>query len=363
MKKTLLLLVLPLMLAVSSCKDDFEVAAPYQQITVAYAIFNKADKSHYVRIQKAFLDNNKSSIDMAKEPDSSFYKDLTVVMKEFNNETGNLVKTIPMTRVDLNIEGYPKDEAGSQGFFTKPSYAYKLMFPNVTDSLNPFLKYRLVIKNNATGRVDSSDFFAIVNSNRDNNPSSFYISTFTNLNYALNFAKTEFQAKYTLSGKIPRNAKMIEGIIRFHMVEKDLNTGTKKNLSADLTFGTFVSTGTSEQFKLEIPNSSFYGFLYDAFGAAPVGVQRYIDSCDFFIYAGSHELYNYYSLALIQNSSLLGDQIKPIYSNMRGENTYGILASRALNTYLKVPIDEVTIDSIKLNKITKPLNIIGRSDE
>lgn len=361
MKKLLIPVLLAAALGMQSCKDDFDVAAPYKEIMMAYGILNADDTAHYIRIEKAFLDNTKSAIDMSQVADSSYFKNLTVVMKEFENDV--LRRTMPMYRVDMRLEGYPKDAAGSQGFFTDPHYAYKLKTGTAADSiLNPYRKYRLIVTNKDNGRVDSSDIVYTVNNNKEKNANSFYIAAFNNAVMTLNFAKTTLKSSFTLTGTTPRNGRMIEGILRFHIVEKDNATGQKKRISSDFVFGQDVKNGT-EQFKMEVLNASFYGFLYDALGPAPANVVRYLDSCDFYIYCGGNELYNYKQLAALQNGSLIGDQIKPFYSNMRGDNAYGIVTSRALNVRKNVGIDQNTIDSIRLNPITKSLNIVGLSDE
>lgn len=362
MKKLLIPALVAASLGMQSCKDDFQVAAPYKEIMMAYGIINAEDTAHYIRIEKAFLDNEKSAIDMSQVADSSYFKNLTVVMKEY--EGNALRRIIPMYRVDMRQEGYPKDAAGSQGFFTDPHYAYKLKTTSNPDSvLNPYRKYRLIVTNASIGRTDSSDIFYVINTDKDKNPNSFHISSFTNAGFSLSFAKTTLKSSFTLSGNTPTNGRMIEGIIRFHYVEQNNSTGQKTRKSADFTFGRDVKAGT-QQFKMEVLNSAFYGFLYDAMGPAPSSsVVRYLDSCDFIIYCAGNELYNYDQLAAIQGGSLIGDQIKPMYSNMKGDNAYGIITSRALNMRKNIAIDKITIDSIKLNPITKSLNIVGVSED
>src|SRR5687768_1893340 len=91
----------------TGCSEDFEVAAPYKDITIVYGLLDVKDTAHYIRIQKAFLDESKSAIGMAKEADSSFYNQLDVKVLELNS--GSLTKLIQLTRVDLADEGYPKD--------------------------------------------------------------------------------------------------------------------------------------------------------------------------------------------------------------------------------------------------------------
>ncbi len=363
MKKLLIPALLAASLGMQSCKDDFQVAAPYKEIMMAYGMINASDTAHYIRIEKAFLDNDKSAIDMSQIADSSYFKNLTVVMKEYDGSGSTLRRVIPMYRVDMRLEGYPKDAAGSQGFFTDPHYAYKLKTSSNADSvLNPYRKYRLVVTNADAGRTDSSEIFYVVNTDKTDNANSFYVSKFNDATFTLSFAKTTLKSSFTLSGTTPRNGRMIEGIIRFNYVEKNNTTGEKTRKSADFTFGKDTKSG-AQQFKMETLNSAFYGFLYDAMGPAPANVVRYLDSCDFIIYCGGNELYNYYQLSTIQSGSIVGEQIKPFYSNMKGDNTYGIVTSRALNIRKNVPIDNITMDSIKLNPITKSLNIIGVSEE
>src|SRR5438552_1913003 len=102
-----LLLLLPLVGLLSSCSEDFEVSAPYKPITVIYGMMDIGDTAHYIRIQKAFLDEHKSALDMALDPDSNFYPSLEVHLKELNDTgRGALVfadEILP--RVDLNNEG------------------------------------------------------------------------------------------------------------------------------------------------------------------------------------------------------------------------------------------------------------------
>jgi hypothetical protein len=98
MKKILLsALGLASVIGVTSCSEDFKIAAPYKNIMVATGLLNMGDTAHYIRIQKAFMDENKSAIDMAKVSDSSFFAPgvLDVSIKEFNLNN-SLLNTTPL---------------------------------------------------------------------------------------------------------------------------------------------------------------------------------------------------------------------------------------------------------------------------
>src|SRR5690606_33649965 len=153
-------------LSMLGCSEDFQVTAPYKKVTVVYGLLDPQDTAHYIRIQKAFLDENKSAIQMAADPDSSFFSELVVTMTAFSDPEGQTpVETHTLEKVNLNQQGYPKEEGP---FFTDPSYAYKWKA-----TLNPFQCYRLRILDPQTGNRDSSDLIGIVNAATERNPSNF----------------------------------------------------------------------------------------------------------------------------------------------------------------------------------------------
>lgn len=359
MKKLLLpLLSLSALLGISSCSQDFKVSAPYKDITVVYSILNLTDTAHYVRIEKAFLDEKKSAIVMSKEPDSSYYKDLDVRMQEFADNKVTLLSTTNLTKVNLADEGYPKEPAANnQGFFTTPSYAYKFK-----KTLSPFAWYRLLITNKVTGRIDSSDFVGIVNNDPISGSNNFFISQFHNAGLTLNFSKTGPVDKYTLTGTTPRNGRMLEGHIIFHYVNKTISTGATEKKQVDFQFATDAKLPT-KQFDLTVFNTSVLGFLRDEMGAAPTGVERYMDSCEMYVWCGSNELYTYQQVNAGQTGGITADQIRPNYTNMKGSNVLGVVGSRAFRYYDKAALDDNTMNVIKTHQLTSTLNIKGRSDD
>jgi hypothetical protein len=342
MKKILFsFLLLSSVLGFNSCSEDFQVAAPYKDITVVYGLLNMSDTAHYIRIQKAFLDESKSAVDMAKEADSNYHKDLQVMMREV---AGASVVTTILERVDMNAEGYPKS---SGAFFGSPNFAYKYKKP-----LNPARSYRLVINHTNTGQMDSSEITVL-------DTTQLNVQVFNQGNFKVNFAKTvppktSIFELYVLAGP---NVKYLEGIIRFNWVEKDLATNVQTRKAADFLFASSAATaGTS----LRASNSTFYSFLRQSMTPS-TGIARYMDSCDFFVYAGAQDFYNYIITNQLQSSGLTADQIKPFYTNIKGKDVLGLFSSRAFKVKLNVAIDSATMDSIKVNPTTQPLNFQGRT--
>ena len=345
--KKFLLPLLVLLIGISSCSEDFEVAAPYKQITVVYGLLDVGQSAQYIRVQKAFMDENKSAIVMAKDADSSYYDSVRVEMREI---TGTGVTTFPaLNRVDLQAEGYRKDDGS---FFTSPSYAYK-----VTQRIQAGRRYRLVITNTVTGRVDSAETEVI-----DSSRTAIQITQIDfQFGFKINFARQagSFGVQFN-NNAFPAQAKMLEAVMRFHVIERNIASGAESERILDYTF---ARTDTSDQQDFLRPsgaNAGFYSFLASELGPAPAGIERRLDSPDVIIYLGTRDLLRY---QIFNNASggLTGDQIRPIYTNIqsRDGSALGLFAARTTRVALEVPLDVMVIDSLRANPQTVGLNIVG----
>lgn len=333
-----------LALGFTSCSEDFEVAAPYKDITIAYGFLSVNDTAQYIRIQKAFLDENKRAIDMAQEADSNFFRSLDVRMKELNN--GTLVSNTLLTRVDMAMEGYPKDTGI---FFNAPNYAYKY-----TKKIIPTYRYRLVITHTATGKVDSSEIDII-------DSAGVKIQELANPSFVLNFTplRPENAAILRLNYTVPAQAKYIEGRFVFHWVDKDIFTNVQTDHQAEMSFDPRAVDASRQ---ISLPKIQIYSFLREAMQEPPSNIERYIDSTDVFLYTGGQDFYNYYITNVVQSEGLTADQLKPNYTNILGGDAYGLFTTRASNGRTSVGFNAATLDSLKFSSITLPLNIKGVSD-
>ncbi len=342
------------------CSDDFEVAAPYRQITVVKGILNPADTAHYIRIQKAFLDENKSAIEMAKEPDSSFYKMLDVKILEYDSARRNVLASYDLWRVRTEDENYPKDDPLSdKQFFTSPNYAYKFKKAD----LNPKFWYQLVINNLDLGRADSSELFGVVNDDSLRPNNGFFIFAFNVKNNAFNFAQTTLQKTYDLNLFMPQNGRMIEGVIRFNYVDSNIVTGAQEDKHVDFHFDKELNvTSFGGPVTLSTLNSSFYAFLNASIGTPPnANIVRLVDTCHMFVYAASPEVYFYEQVNLGQSGGLTADNIQPNYTTFKSKDVIGVVGSRAVRSYYEAYIDNATLQALKTNEATIPLEIRGRS--
>ncbi len=360
MKKFFSPIILFVLILISSCSEKFNTAAPYKNITVIYGMLDQKDTAHYIRIQKAFLDENKSALTMAQTADSSFYNNLNVSIKRYDF-SNNLWDSIHLNRVDLNMEGYTK-QTGT--FFNSPNYAYK--FKN---TLDPNYIYRIVVTNVATGQVDSADA-PIIN---DKDTTLFTLQLFDDSvrnAYGMDFSTTipgkvfEITGSYTSPSNFSFNnytspVGVSQCIIRFNWYDSNSVTKTKTPNYYDYNLGyQALSNGIYIDFKAS--NKYLYNALSTGMGNAPAHTFRLIDRCDIFIYLGSYDYYTYYQIGLSQGTGLTGNEIEPTYTNIKGQNALGLYTSRGFRSG-KITLTPATYDSLLISPIMVNTNLIGKA--
>lgn len=339
-----LFLFLAILSVLASCSTDFKVGADYKDITAVYCLLSKSDTAHYVKITKGFYDEKLDNLILAKNSDSIYYNNLEVKIEELNN--GNVANTFVLNRVDLEKEGYPKNP----GIFSDtPNYAYKL-----AQVLNPQRTYRLRIKNLTSGKEISGETNII-----DNNPNIFSISNpFTKFD-KLNFA--DATKSYTFSWNGPANAVFFDVVIRFWYQEKNTNNNIVSRKYADVPLLRNVDA-TGGTLTVSMSNKRFYESLAASLGAAPSNIVRLVDTPDLKIMAGGQVLKTYIDVNSAQGG-ITFDQIKPVYTNLSGEDVMGILSTRVTRSMDSIAFTESTFDSIIGGQYTRNLNFIGRSTE
>jgi hypothetical protein len=101
---------------VASCSNDFDLFTEKEDIPVVYGLLSKADETHYIRLERAFLDEDRSARVVAGEADSIFYSDATVEIIHLSTGDRFELDRINAAGIDL-----PRDEGD---FPTDPNYLY-----------------------------------------------------------------------------------------------------------------------------------------------------------------------------------------------------------------------------------------------
>jgi hypothetical protein len=338
-------------LSVISCNDKLDIAAPHKDITVVYGMLDIADTAHYIRIQKAFMDENQSAIDMAKVADSNFYKSLEVTMKELN-AAGVVRSIITLSKVDLEKEGFAKDTGA---FFNTPNFAYKFKYPLTAGN-----RYRIVIRNTNTGNIDSAETDILDNSGA--------YTVFGLTEWVFSGAQISFSQIMSDAGKlrqseytahVPANTGDAQLLLRFNWIDSNIASGTAVRRSADFsgfTFKSSVPNPLAANFGLVATNKDIFDFLKATMGTPGTNQYRYMDSCDMLLYVAGVEYRRFKDLNSFKGG-LTADEIKPLYTNIKGKDVMGLLSTRTYAVRYQMTFGTETKDSLSNGSITRDLNI------
>ncbi|MDX1912637.1 MAG: DUF4249 family protein [Saprospiraceae bacterium] len=340
MKK--LLLLLPFGLFLSACANDFDVTAPWKEIPVVYGILSPQDSAHYIRVEKAFVDPEKSALEIAQIADSLYYPEnaITVWLENTDNQS-----RIQLQRVDGALEGYPREEGIFAG---QPNWLYKV------NPSSPFVlpgkSYRLVIER-ADGKEDITATTAI--------PSEFII---TSPNPTDTPVRIDFiEDKNTSVGwRTDVNGVFFNVTFVVRILEKALNGTTletktlvweaAKNVERDETASGGVYRAT-----VLLPGVSFFRFLAENLQKPAPDRYREFQSCDILIEGGGREIKQYLETAQA-NSGLTGAEVFPNFTNI--SEGYGIFTGKSRTTFTGVRFRQETVASMNQSSITDTLGFI-----
>jgi hypothetical protein len=349
MKLGVVSLMAIVLLSLASCSEDFKIGAPYKNVTIVYGLLSQTDTAQYIKITRGYLDEQSNNFVSAKNADSLFYKDLTVVVENVN-DNGTVINTYPCTKVELANEGYIKDTGT---FATTPNYAYKFKAPL-------FGNYRLQILNNETSKKITADC-KIVDIGSFSTPLT---SSLPNEQLRpLNFASAGGIAEFRWIS--PANSEIVDVILRVGYEEKTGSNPVRIYKTVDLPVAINI-IGASGLKKSEfVSRAGFIGLLSSAFGPSGTTDQlsRYIDTPSVIYSAGGLRMREYVDATRAQGG-ITADEIRPVYKGgFNGEDVYGLFDSRVIKTVNGVPWSKATVDSMILNPAFKSLNIVGVSSK
>ncbi len=341
MKK--LLIFLPIIAFLASCSNDFEVAAPWKEIPVVYAILSAKDSAQYIRIEKAFLDPQTNALEIAQIADSLYYPAdaISVYLERTSNNT-----QVQLTRVDGNLEGFPRK---SGIFATQPNWLYKIKTP-AGQALAAGEKYRLVIKR-ADGKADITaettipgDFsFTVPNQQQSPPLLNFFNAQTTSIRWRTDVNGVYFNAYITVRYReeAPNGATLAHKTLVWSAFSNQRRT--------DNTVGNGQYVGEAE-----INGQDFFQFLHDSIPAVTNNDRyRYFEFADMKLEGGGSEIAQYLSTASVASGITSAETI-PTYTNI--SEGFGIFTGKNHTTLPNIKIETKTVDEMNRNALTVGLN-------
>ncbi len=309
-----------------SCSNELNVIEEKKDIPIVYGFLAASDSTQYIRIERAFVDESISALDLAQIPDSLYYDQLDVSLLD---ETTGI--EVNLNRIDGNIEGFPREEGA---FAQDPNYLYKLDAGRL--ELNDSHIYQLkIIRGDNLPLVTASTNIVGESNLITPNPLS--------LNPVLDF---DYVDKTTFSWGSGENAAIYDIFLNVNYDERPTG-GVYEGRQFTWKVASNLTTVSHRQ-----DGREFYTKLASNL-EADSNLERRFRGCEVIVVAGNAELQEYLRVGQA-NLGITSTQDVPIYTNL--SEGRGIFASRFTTKLEEVKLTPKSLDSLANGSITKALN-------
>lgn len=311
-----------------SCNNDLDLTAPAKDIPIVYGVFSKLENDHYVRIERAFIDDQIPAAELAVESDNFIYEDLTV----------QLIRdgiAIDLERIDGTVEGFPRET----GFFdNEPNVLYKLGGVGFAGGQTVTLS------------IDRGPGFDLVTASAQivNNIELKIPNPFQGDKLDI---RTDPDRPTSLVFDAADNAKIFDIFINFHykeigssglVTEKEVVWNFVRNQDAD---GTGLQTSKNE-------GLNFYNLLLQNIPVEP-GTARRFTKFSVDIVGGGTAIRDYVSLTQA-NAGITSSQEIPNFSNL--SEGLGIFSSKFTYHLDSLDISQVGRNELETGDLLRDLN-------
>lgn len=347
MKKFLLILPIAFSAFFSSCENELELNAEWEENTVIYGLLdvNDVDDIHYVKVGRAFLGEDPIAVS-AQESDSLYYnpEDITVEVMEWEGSALRNTYTLEP------IFDVPKEA----GFFTSDAQ----VIYTFTAPLDVERDYSITVTNPSGKEVTAKTSLVeevVYDRPRRGLNAAVNLSEINSRRYLVRFSSAKFARRHGLK-------------MRVNYFEKETAETPNSEAVAKSFVWTFTDTKTSritggEDIEYAIEPADFFNKLASEIEAD--GKYRYFaqpkrnlssglitaEALDFIYPTASPDLSVYLDLSG-PSSSLVED--RPVFSNIT--NGVGLFTSRNVSEINFVPLHNNVIKEVVSNSRTSALN-------
>lgn len=315
----------------TSCQNDFDVNADWKEVTIVYGLLEANKDTQYIKINKAFLNENTSAIELAQRMDSLYHSDsITVVLDEMVN--GSRTKEVFLIK-DTFLNKEPGDFHYPENILYRTPSGF---------TVNTSAEYFLRVINKAKG-TETLAQTTVVAPVRHVYPAA--------TQKRINFGGYSLLQLNFRSGT---NARFYDFEVIFNYKEYprgNPSEAEEKSLTWKVfDYRTITTPASSADVGFKLPTEEFYKFVSQKLPAD--GMVRESDSIKFVYSAGGDEIYNYLT---INNTSIGLVQKRADYTNVT--NGYGIFSSR-LREEITMRLSDDSIDSLISGIHTRDLGFI-----
>lgn len=320
-----------------ACTNDLNLTDDWADIPVVYALLNINDDTHYVRVEKAFLDESENAFFLAQEPDSIYYNSISVALERVSDG-----KQFQLERIDGNLVGLQKEDGV---FANEPNYLYKIDAPDI--NLTGGEQIKLVLNRGDNLPVVTAET-AILGDMELKQPSA-------NPGLIPKF-DFEYNLLEDIRFNIPNEAVIFDVRVLFQYKEFEL--GDPSGTIQDKTLEWIWSESSQRKsendnfIKEEVRGIEFYQFLKTQL-EEDIGLGRFFTGMDVIITAAGQELATFFDIKNA-NTGLTSNQELPFYTNL--SEGRGIFSSRNQFRIDGLGLSNRSLDSLRNGIHTGTLN-------
>jgi hypothetical protein len=310
------------LVVISSCDNDFDLIEGNVDVPVIYGLLSAQDTAHYIRVEKAFVDENISGTALAQDPANLYYEDVEVQLTHIPSG-----QVFSLEKVDGNLEGYVREPGA---FAQAPNTLYKIR--NSEINFVEEEEYQLSVNIPGEETITSSTF--IIEPTFPSSPGAEAAEIAFFEDKSISFTWTPGNLSFLTSCKM--NISYIEQV------------GSETEIK-ELEWNLFNNVDTRTY---RIDKNAFFTFLGNNIEADPQ-INRIFLNIDIYYYGGGEEIKDYLTVSNA-NLGITSSGDVPVYSNLsRGR---GIFSSRSATVIENVQLTRDTEELLKTNPLTADLN-------
>lgn len=297
----------------TACDNDFDLVANKIETPVVYAILNAADTAQYFRVERAFIDETVSALEIAQNPDSLYYSNAIVTLTRLS--TGD---SWVMKEVDGNLEGYPRQDGV---FATAPNTLYKLRTADIV--LEPEEEYHL--------SIDIGEGRPLIEATTEIVEPPFFVKPEDD-----GTLEIDPERRFRINWNANTNTAIYDAYIRL-FYEETINGETSSK------FIDWSLLSNSDDNEIDVKGTEFYTLLSNSLIADPT-ITRQQKGALFTLASGSTEIAEYIRIGQANLGITSSGEI-PVYE---GSLSYGLglFASRYSDIRGNLTLTPLTLDSL-----------------
>lgn len=309
-------------ICLGACSNDFELTAEKKEIPVVYALLDASDTAQYFRVERAFIDENISAIELAQRPDSLYYENATVTVTRLSTQ-----EEFVFTRVDGTLEGYPRENGA---FATVPNYLYKIKTDDIALVTEEDYQLTINLGDGQEPMVATTTLMKPPNLSTPQTGGNIAIDPRKKINYSWN----------AFGG-----STIYDSYITFYYDEIIDNVSTPKQMVWPLVKN-FEGT------ELDIAARGFFTLLGNSLESNP-NIRRREQGADFTLVSGGQELSDYIRIGQA-NLGITSSGEVPVYEGSFNRGL-GIFSSRFTINRTDLSLTPITRDSLENGPFTGDL--------